>query len=405
MSNNSFNTPIPDTPECVSSHCGVYACRADEIKTMHALILSGTVAAKSAAQLDAEKSAPAEYDVTPDGVAVIPVRGVMQRSESKFGGVVSTVRVRRMMRDARNREDVRGVMLAIDSPGGAVAGQTELIDELERLAAEKPVWSAVDEMACSAAYWLASKTGHIVANRLACVANIGCYCVAYDETQKLAREGIRLVLVSTGKYKGMGADGAVPEELVSELQKDVDAINAAFCADVSAGRGMDPARVSELADGRWYSGAEAVSLGFIDSIANFEEAMTEFSAYLKNQQEEKEMEDNKKVEEFQALADSDGYEFAKANFNKSPEQIELARKDAKIAALEASIAELTAENAKLTASAAEAETRAEAAEKAKAEAEEKAKPKALGADPVPVQPVPRDVKGKAVMFGNKKEGK
>lgn len=402
-----IETPIPDTPECVSSHCGVYACRADEINTMYRLIQSGTVHTKSAAELEEARQAPALYEVTPEGVAIIPVSGIMQRSESKFGGVASTVRLRNMMRSVRKDDSVRGVMLRVDSPGGAVAGQTEMMDDLRRLAAEKPVWSSIDEIACSAAYWLVSETARISSNPLAIVGNVGCYCVAYDTTGQQARDGVRVVMVSSGRYKGLGADGAVPADMVEEMQKRVDQVNAVFASSVAAGRGMTLERAFELADGKSYSGAEAIEAGLIDAIETFDEAMSEFVAYL-NQKENEKMEDEKKmVGAFQALADSDGYEFAKAHFGESPEQIEMARKEAKISALLAENDQLKADKKTLSDNLAAANERAGKAEEARAAAEKRLELRAKGEDlPVGIQPEKNEEKtGKRSMYAGGKLNK
>ena len=330
-----IDTGIPDSPECVRNHLGIYACEPQTLGKLHAMLLAHELPACSAEEMEERRNEKPALEVTPEGIAVIPVHGVMQRGDSKFNDVTNTLKLRKLFREAAARPDVAGVMLHIDSPGGTVAGQTELVDELARLSAVKPVRSFVDEMACSAAYWLAASTGQITANRLAEVANIGCYTVAYDETGRLDRMGVRIVTVSSGQYKGLGADGSVPDELVEEMTRRVKTVNAEFTRAVSEGRGLELAAVEALADGRCWSGAEALERGLIDAVGNFEDAMNSFTQTINEGKERKMAEENKVLDEFKALVERDGYEFAKENFGKPEGEIELARRDVKIAKLEA----------------------------------------------------------------------
>lgn len=338
---------IADTRECVRNHLGVYACNPERFAALHALLISGQMPACSAEEMEERRNSTDDYFVTDAGIAIIPVKGVMQRGDSKFGDTVNTQRVRKMLRAAASDGSVNAVLLHIDSPGGTVAGQTELIDDLDALRAKKPVWAAVEEMACSAGYWLAAACDKIYANRLAEVGNIGCYCVAFDYSKQLEREGVRAVLVSSGKFKGLGADYSVPEELEAEMLVRVNEVTRDFVSAVSIGRNMPLSDVEALADGRSYSGISAIGAGLIDEIGNFDRVLEELTQTV-NKDKELKMEDDKKMlNAFQSLADSDGYEFAKKNFGKPDHEIEIARRDEKIKKAEQENGDLEEENKKL----------------------------------------------------------
>lgn len=408
------NKPIPDTPECVRNHLGIYACNPDRFAALHALMISGKMPACSAEEMEERRSDQGDYLVTESGVAIIPVKGVMQRGDSKFGDTVNTQRVRKMMRSARDRADVSAVLLHIDSPGGTVAGQTELIDDLDALRSAKTTWAAVEEMACSAGYWLAARCDKVFANRLAEVGNIGCYCVAFDYSKQLEKEGVRAVLVSSGKFKGLGADYSVPPEMEDEMLARVNEVTRDFVAAVADGRGMPVDTVEKIADGKSYSGRDAIAAGLIDEIGNFDRALDELTQNVQQKREEIQMADeNKALGAFQALADSDGYEFAKANFGKPEHEIELARKDAKIAKAEEEKKDLEKENEDLKKRVSDLEDENEELRKSKAEdkdedeeVEDEEKDKnarrsiAKGATSVKMTPVPE--KKKASLFGGKK---
>ena len=375
--------PIPDTPECVASHCGVWACRSDILTALAGQLADGRIQAVSREELQSKREAEIEYEVTASGIALIPVRGVMQRAESKFPDSCSTVRLRRTLRAASKDPAVRGVMLVIDSPGGHVNGQMELVEELAKVSSRVEVRAYVEYLCCSAACWLASGTSKIYLQNLSEYGNIGCFCAVYDESGKYEREGVKVHVISTGELKGAGLPGSpVPEAALAEAQKRVDLIGAEFNAAVAAGRGLPLEAVEALADGRCFTPAEAVAAGLADQISTLEEALEDFADSVNQKEAVKMAEENKQLEGFKALADSDGYEFACAHFGKSENEIDLARRDVKIARLEE-------ENAQLRQELAAANGRiAELSARIPAPAPQTETPKAPGAAPAGFQAAP-----------------
>lgn len=349
----SDSKSIPDTPECVRNHLGLWCCEPGTLIRLHRALLDGKITAVSMEELESRRNAELTYEVNRAGIAVIPVTGVMQREESKFPDTCSTLRVRQLLRAASRDENVRGIMLVIDSPGGHVRGQLELVESLKSVRDRGvPVRAYVTDMACSAAYWLACGCDWISAGELAQIGNIGCFAVLYDYSEKYEREGVRVQVISTGNYKGIGTPGVpISDELVSEVRERVDLVNEKFISAVSSGRMIDLDRARVLADGKTYTPLPAQAAGLIDKIETFEAAMESFAAAIQNKMEEKMADEKTKLDEFQALADSCGYEFAKLNFGKSAEEIAAARQEQKIAELsieleaqKTRVAELESEN-------------------------------------------------------------
>lgn len=393
--------PVPDTPECVHSHCGLWACESWTLETLYRLAIDRKLETADTDELERRRSARTELNITESGIAVLKLHGVMQRGESKFSGVCSTNRLRRELRLAAAEPAVKGVLLYINSPGGSAAGMGDLERDLLKTAAAKPVWSYIEDIGCSGALWAAARTGRIYAEPMAFIGSIGVYSVVYDQSGQAEREGIKVHVLSTGKYKGAGVPGStITEEQLADWQKSVEDINRFFLAAVSEGRKLSPEDTAALADGRSHIAAEAKKLNLIDEIGDFEETLKAFEQFLTQgaemkqqnedlratpaakaaedgavpEEEKKKPEDPEKEEEsaeeqeeekkeekppeeeakrrkcqdqvaaFQALADAEGYEFARQHFGKSEREItaaRLAKRDAEIEALKSELAART----------------------------------------------------------------
>ena len=207
------------------------------------------------------------------GIAVISIEGMMTKGGSSFGGC-STVAVRQAIRSAAMDDGVDGIMLVISSPGGTCAGTADLADDVARAAALKPTYAYIEDLGCSAAYWVASQATRLYANRTATVGSIGTMVVLTDTTGAQEELGIKYTVVSTGDKKGLGADGAVTDELVAEWQGIVDDLNQHFAAAVTAGRGFTAEQLSAVSDGGVWIAQQSLALGLIDEVASLDAAMT-----------------------------------------------------------------------------------------------------------------------------------
>lgn len=225
-------------------------------------------------------SALAEVDrygsVTQEGIGVISMSGPMMKHASSFGRSCSTVAIRRQIRDMVTDSAIRGIILKIDSPGGTVAGNKELADEITRARESKPVWAYCSDLCASAAYWVASQCQSVGANATAFIGSIGTYCVVADSSAAAGKLGIKVHVVRAGEFKGMGTPGTeITEDHLGELQAQVKGLNTFFLDAVATGRGMEMESVSKLADGRVHLADEAKNLGLIDSVMSFEDFFEE----------------------------------------------------------------------------------------------------------------------------------
>ncbi len=219
--------------------------------------------------------AKAQYDLLPGTqIAMLHIVGAMTKYGTSYGDESSTVALRRQVRLCMADEDVKAVLLRIESPGGTCAGTQELADDLKALAAKKPVYAWCEDLCCSAAYWIASQCSKIYANATAMVGCIGTYAVVQDASKMAEKIGVKVHVVKAGEFKGAGEPGTqVSDEQLAEYQRLVDTLNEFFCSAVASGRGLPPKQVKLLADGRVHVGQDAVENRLIDGVRTFEETI------------------------------------------------------------------------------------------------------------------------------------
>jgi signal peptide peptidase SppA len=177
------------------------------------------------------------------------------------------------LQDLRRDASIYNIILRIDSPGGSVAGSTELAELVAAINKEKPVEAVVSDDCCSAAYYIASQCRSITANNSAWVGSIGVLVRLTDDSEFWAKIGIVDHVVDSGGVKGLGHDGKVTKELEAEMQRLVDGQAELFVNTVSQGRNMPAERVRQLATGRVWLAAEAKQLGLIDAVESVDSAI------------------------------------------------------------------------------------------------------------------------------------
>lgn len=238
----------------------------------------------SAAQAAAASQAKTSLEVTGDGIAMIAVRGPLMKSVSSMSDGTSLTYLRRQVSLAAADDNVRGIMLVVDSPGGTTAGTADAADALVKAAAKKPVVAFVEDCACSAAVWLASQASKVWANQGSAVyGSIGVYATLIDASKRAEQLGIKVHVIRTGPKKGAGVPGdAVTPEQLANLQEYVDAVHGQFLNAVALGRKRTVAQIQEHADGGIFTAASAVGRGLIDGIQSFDAAYAELVAMARS---------------------------------------------------------------------------------------------------------------------------
>jgi len=213
-----------------------------------------------------------------NGAAIIPVRGVLVTDGAFVGGrwgVTSYEGLRAELRRAAEDPKVSKIVLAINSPGGMVAGIDSAAAAIGAARARKPVVAMVEGMAASGGYWLAAQAHEIVVSPLSEVGSIGVIATHVDASAALAGAGLDVSLIHSGAHK---VDGnpfePLPDNVRADMQADVDRLRNAFAAAIAAGRGARLSADAALAtEAQVYPAAEAVRIGLADRVGTLEDVL------------------------------------------------------------------------------------------------------------------------------------
>lgn len=213
-------------------------------------------------------------------VAVLPLMGTLIPRASllaEASGATSLERWTSDLRQAINDPSVGSVVLDVDSPGGSVFGVQETADAMRAMmrSSGKPIVAVANNMAASAAYWLASACDELVCTPSGEVGSIGVIAAHEDLSAALEREGIKVSLITAGKFKGEGNPFApLAEDTRGYLQSRVNDYYRAFVASVARGRGTTAEAVRDgYGQGRMLGAKAAVQAGMADRVGTLEDTI------------------------------------------------------------------------------------------------------------------------------------
>jgi signal peptide peptidase SppA len=217
-----------------------------------------------------------------NGAAVIPIIGPTEKYASiflDFFGGMSSDQLRNQILDAAQDDDVDGIFLLIDSPGGEVAGTAELADALASVRGIKPTWAHADDLAASAAYWVGSQAETFTANRTAEIGSIGTIAIMPDTKEAWAKEGVEWHVIQTGPYKAMtsGLTG-VDEDQLDYLNELLMKLAQPFYDAVEAGRpAITDSQMRELRKaGIYVAQQDGIEMGLVDDVMGKDAAFAAF---------------------------------------------------------------------------------------------------------------------------------
>lgn len=180
------------------------------------------------------------------------------------------------MEESKNN---KGILLYVDSPGGAVYESDEMYLRLMEYKEKtgRPIWAYFASQACSGGYYIAMTADKIYANRNCWTGSIGVIISLMNCKDLYDKLGIKEIDITSGENKAMGSSGLdLTDEQYDILQSLVDEAYDQFVDIVCTGRGMDEATVRELADGRLYSALQAKEALLIDEIGSLEDEKQAF---------------------------------------------------------------------------------------------------------------------------------
>ncbi len=226
------------------------------------------------------KAQPSERITNPllsvqDGVGIIRLHGPIIRQpdliSSLLFGATDTEQVMEAITEASARDDVRALLLDVDSPGGTVNGTPELAQAVADATRTKPVYAFSAGQMCSAAYWVASQCDAIYATPSARVGSIGVILPLLDSSEALKNQGLKVEVFAAGKFKSAGMPGvSLTDEQRTLIQSDIEEIAADFKAAVLARGRRIP---DDAMEGQSFSSRQAQKFNLAGTARNRDEVI------------------------------------------------------------------------------------------------------------------------------------
>lgn len=261
-----MNTPWAIVPEKLDVMLGILAIR----------MAGGQVAPEEiAAAMNGRRNEGARQA---GSIAVLPLYGTVAHRMDMMvesSGGTSTVQFSKALRGALADNQVSGIVIDIDSPGGSADGVPELAREIWQARQTKPIVGVANSLAASAAYWIGSAASELWAAPSAEVGSIGVWAAHQDMTAYYEREGIKTTLVRAGKYKAeTNPYEPLTDDARAYLQTRVDEAYDMFVADVAKQRGVSRDTVrGGFGEGRVVTARKAKELGMVDRVGTLDEAI------------------------------------------------------------------------------------------------------------------------------------
>jgi protease-4 len=206
-------------------------------------------------------------------IAVVYAEGAIVDGRGEFGEVGGE-RFAREIRRLRQDADVKAIVLRVNSPGGSATASEHIQRELRLAKQVKPVVVSMGTYAASGGYWISAYSDRIFAEPTTITGSIGVFGLQFDIEKLAGNLGVTFDRVTTGRFADAVtiARPKTPEELAI-VQKMVDWIYEEFVSKVAEARSIPRERVHEIAQGRVWSGAEALKLGLVDELGGLDAAI------------------------------------------------------------------------------------------------------------------------------------
>lgn len=169
---------------------------------------------------------------------------------------------------------VKALVIRVNSPGGAVVPSHELYEKIKKASTVKPVVVSMGSLAASGGYYLSAGATKIVANPGTITGSIGVIMEVVNVGSLMEKIGIKSEVVKSGKHKDLASVfRGIGEEEREILQASMDDVHSQFIEAVAKGRNMPVDEVTRLADGRIFTGRQALSHGLVDELGTLDDAV------------------------------------------------------------------------------------------------------------------------------------
>jgi len=216
---------------------------------------------------------------TPAGVKILQLVGVLvPKAESLFFTTTSMDSFALEFRDALRDPKIGTIVISVDSPGGTVAGTSELATTILAARGQKQVVAHVGYLCASAAFWIASAAERLIVSPSGEVGSVGVFLAHFDYSEQLRKDGVRPTLIHAGRFK---TEGNPYEPLTAaarqQYQKGVDESHQKFIAALARHRGVSAEIVATtFGEGRIFGASEAVARRMADEVATYDSVLSRY---------------------------------------------------------------------------------------------------------------------------------
>ena len=214
-----------------------------------------------------------ELNISDHQIAVIYAQGEIQSGEGDID-VIGEGAMNRSLQEARKDKNIKAIVLRIDSPGGNALTSDLIWREIELTKKVKPVVVSMGNYAASGGYYIACNANQIFAEKTTITGSIGVFGILPNFSQLSTKMGINVEQVKThDNAPEYSPFSPIDEKFKAVTLEGVEHIYKIFVSHVAQGRKMSFAQVDSIAQGRVWTGAEALKIGLVDKIGNLNDAI------------------------------------------------------------------------------------------------------------------------------------
>ncbi|MBF8999906.1 signal peptide peptidase SppA [Vibrio nitrifigilis] len=223
---------------------------------------------------DYQSQVPSKPHHSKNDIAVIVASGAIMDGTQPRGRVGGDT-LAAQLRDARNDDQVKAVVLRVDSPGGSAFASEVIREEIDALkAAGKPVVVSMSSLAASGGYWISMSADKIIAQPTTLTGSIGIFSVITTFEKGLSKLGVSTDGVGTTPFSGLGVTTGLSDGAKQALQMGIEHGYQRFISLVGKNRHMTLDQVDDIAQGRVWTGQDALKIGLVDQLGDFDDAVT-----------------------------------------------------------------------------------------------------------------------------------
>ena len=209
-------------------------------------------------------------------VYVIPLEGDIVESETEvFAGEenINVAETLEKLNIAKENNKIKAVVLRINSPGGSALTSDIIAEKIKELASEKPVYVSMSSVAASGGYYISANADKIFVDRNTITGSIGVVSILLDFSKLITDNGVNIEKISEGEYSDLYSSDTFTEKKYNKIYNSNLKVYDDFLNVVSKARKIDKEKLKTIAEGRIWTGEEAVKIGLADEIGGLNEAI------------------------------------------------------------------------------------------------------------------------------------